>query len=99
MSHKSKLKKKLIIVFALLIVVTIAVEGLFSFYSLNKACNSAIQTEKDKFDMVIKTSVETVIGALDTNHQRYLNGEITNEEEMKIAEGIVRDSRDRKSVV
>ncbi len=93
MSKKLKLKAKLVLFFGLLIVITILVQGLVSYNELNKAHNSTIAAIQSEFDSIIKTSTESVIGVLETNHQRFLDGEITQDEEMQTAKRIIRDSR------
>ena len=90
---KLKIREKLVLIFGLMLLVTIFAQGILSFVKLEKSHNSTIEAVKGEFDAVIKTSVDSVIGVLDTNHQRYLNGEITQKEEMETAEKIVRDTR------
>lgn len=93
MMKKATIKTKLVLFFAILILITVLVQGLLSFIELTKAHNSAIAAEQQKFDAVIKTSVENVISVLEVNHQRFLDGDITHEEEMAAAKKIVRDTR------
>jgi len=93
MFKKLKLRGKLVVFFGLLILITILVQGSLSFIELSKAHDSTIAAVQGEFDAIIRTSVESIIGVLDTNNQRYLDGEITKEQEMEEAKRIVRDSR------
>ncbi len=91
---KSKnLKTKIVLFFGTLIIATILILSMLSFFQLSKSHDAAIEAQKENFDTLIKSSVESLIGALHTNHQRYLDGEITQEEEMATAEKLVRDTR------
>lgn len=93
MIKQANIKTKLVLIFGVLILITVFIQGLVSFVELTKAHNAAIAAEQQKFDSVIKTSTENLISVLDVNHQRYVNGEITHDEEMAAAEKIVRDTR------
>lgn len=93
MIKQVNIKTKLVLIFGSLILITVFIQGLVSFVELTKAHNAAIVAEQQKFDSVIKTSTENLISVLDVNHQRYLNGEITHDEEMAAAKKIVRDTR------
>jgi methyl-accepting chemotaxis protein len=93
MIKNTTIKAKLVLIFSFLIFTTVFIQGLISFIELTKAHNSAITAEQQKFDSVIKTSIENLISVLDVNHQRYLDGEITHDEEMEAAKRIVRDTR------
>nr|WP_315020009.1 methyl-accepting chemotaxis protein [uncultured Aminipila sp.] len=93
MIKQANIKTKLVLIFGVLILITVFIQGLVSFVELTKAHNAAIMAEQQKFDSVIKTSTENLISVLDVNHQRYLNGEITHDEEMSAATKIVRDTR------
>ncbi|QIB70315.1 hypothetical protein Ami103574_13885 [Aminipila butyrica] len=93
MFKQLKIKAKLVLFFGLLILITILVQGIISYVELSKAHNSSIQAEEQKFDTTIQTSVDTVISALSVNHQQYLDGKITQEQEMIQAASIVRDTR------
>ncbi|WP_312648536.1 methyl-accepting chemotaxis protein [Aminipila sp.] len=93
MIKQANIKTKLVLIFGILILITVFIQGLVSFVELTKAHNAAIIAEQQKFDSVIKTSTENLISVLDVNHQRYLNGEITHDEEMAAATKIVRDTR------
>lgn len=92
--HKTgKLKAKIVLIFGSLIVATIFVQSLVSFIQLSKSHNAVIEAKKENFDTLIETSVDNLLGVLDVNHQRYLDGEITYEDEMETAKKIVRDTR------
>ncbi|WP_324825396.1 methyl-accepting chemotaxis protein [Sinanaerobacter sp. ZZT-01] len=93
MIKNTTIKAKLVLIFSFLIFTAVFIQGLISFIELTKAHNSAITAEQQKFDSVIKTSIENLISVLDVNHQRYLDGEITHDEEMEAAKRIVRDTR------
>lgn len=93
MLNRFKMRGKLVLLFGLITIITLAIQGLFCFIQLNKAHNSAIITLQREFDSIIRTGVESIIGVLETNHQRYLDGEITKDQEMESAKKIVRDSR------
>ncbi|WMI79800.1 cache domain-containing protein [Anaerotignum sp. MB30-C6] len=93
MLKKLKMRGKLVVFFGLLMLITIFTQGLVSFIELNKSHGSTIAAVQDEFDAVIRTSVEGLIGSLQANHQRYLDGEITKEEEMETAKKIARDTR------
>lgn len=80
-------------IFGLLLIITIFVQGWLSYVELDEAHDSAIEAVIGEFDAKIVTGVDSIIGVLEVNHQRYLNGVITQKEEMEIAKTIVRDSR------
>ncbi|QHI72772.1 methyl-accepting chemotaxis protein [Aminipila terrae] len=93
MFKQSKLKTKLVVFIGFLLLITVFVQGLISYVELTKAHNASITAEQKKFDAIIQESVETLISTLNVNHQRYLKGEITHEQEMAEAKEIVRDAR------
>ncbi len=93
MLKTAKLKTKIVLFFGALIVATIFIQGLVSFVQLSKSHNETINAHKENFDTLIELSVNNLISVLDVNHQRYLDGEITHEEEMETATKIVRDTR------
>lgn len=93
MLKRLKIREKLVVIFGLLLLITIFVQGALSFVELDKSHNSTIEAVEGEFDAIIRTSVDSMIGVLDANHQRYLNGEITQKEEMENAKKIVRDTR------
>ncbi len=93
MLKTAKLKTKIVLIFGSLIVASIFVQCLISFIQLSKSHNQIIEAEKETFDTIIETSVDNLIGVLNANHQRYLDGEITNLEEMETAKKIVRNTR------
>lgn len=93
MLKTAKLKTKIVLLFGAIILITIFLQGTVSFIQLTKSHNTIINAYKEDFDTLIELSVNNLISVLDVNHQRYLDGEITHEEEMKTAEKIVRDAR------
>ncbi|AMJ40190.1 methyl-accepting chemotaxis protein [Anaerotignum propionicum] len=93
MLKTAKLKTKIVLLFGAIILTTIFIQGMVSFIQLTKSHNATINAYKENFDTLIEVSVDNLISVLDVNHQRYLDGEITHEEEMKAAEKIVRDTR------
>lgn len=93
MLKSAKLKTKIVLFFGALIIATIFIQGLVSFVQLSKSHNETINAQKENFDTIIKVSVDNLISVLDVNHQRYLDGEITHEQEMETATKIVRDTR------
>lgn len=93
MIRKLNIKGKLVLFFGLMSILIITVQCLISFVELSRAHGSAINAVQSEFDTAIKVSVETLIGSLDANHQRYLDGEISQKEEMETAKKIARDAR------
>ncbi|HBB28987.1 MAG TPA: chemotaxis protein [Clostridiales bacterium] len=90
---KFNIKGKLIFIFSIVISITILCFLITSFLTINNAYNFAIKNAEDGFDNIIRTSVESIIGVLEVNHQRYLDGEITEKEAYEDAKKIVRDAR------
>lgn len=93
MLKKLKLREKLVVIFGLLLLITIFVQAFISYVELDRSHDSTIEAVQGEFDAVIRTSVESVIGVLEVNHQRYLDGESTQKEEMEEAKKIIRDAR------
>lgn len=91
--RQQKIRTKLVNFFGALILITVCLESIVSFYELTSVHNTAIAAEEQKFDSIIQTSVQNLISVLDVNHQQYLDGEITEEQEMAQAKKIVRDTR------
>lgn len=91
--RRKKIRTKLVNFFGALILITVLLESLVSFYELTTVHNSAIAAEAQKFDSIIQTSSQNLISVLTINHQRYLDGEITQTQEMAAAKKIVRDTR------
>ena len=92
MIKKLNLKGKLLVFCGLMSILIITAQSVASFFELSRAHESAIKVVASEFDTTIRVSVETLISSLDANHQRYLNGEITQEEEMNTAKKIARDA-------
>ncbi|NCC15558.1 MAG: chemotaxis protein [Clostridia bacterium] len=93
MLKAAKLKTKILLFFGTIIIATIFVQCAVSFIQLTKSHNATIEAHKQNFDTLIQASVDNLLGVLDVNHQRYLDGEITQAEEMETAKKIVRDTR------
>ncbi|HWP50109.1 MAG TPA: methyl-accepting chemotaxis protein [Clostridia bacterium] len=91
--HQTKIRTKLVNFFGALILITVFLESAVSFYELTTVHNSAIAAEEQKFDSIIQTSTQNLISVLTVNHQRRLDGEITEAQEMAGAKKIVRDTR------
>lgn len=91
--NSQKLRTKLIKFFGGLIIITVLLVSTIAFYELTTAHNSAIIVEQQKFDSIIQVSTQNLISVLTVNHQRYLDGEITQEQEMEFAKKIVRNTR------
>jgi methyl-accepting chemotaxis protein len=60
---------------------------------LNRAYQNWIDSRYQCFDANIKTVVESLVSALETNYKRYENGEITEQAARRNAESTVRDTR------
>ena len=90
---KSSLKRKTLLLTAVLMLVVIIIQFIMAFIFLDDAFDQDIAYVKYGFDANIKTAVDTLVSALDKNHQQYLNGLISMEAEIEIAESIVRDTR------
>lgn len=90
---KSKIKKKLFIIYAILSFTIVFSFILTLFFTLNKAYNTAIDNAKNGFDNIIKTSIDNTISTLNINYQRYLDGEISENEAYETAVKLVRDAR------
>lgn len=88
-----KLRNKLVICVGILLFFTVCILSLFSALSLNSAYNRTIEVTNEKLDQMIKSQVECMIGVLQANYDRYLNGEITEEEAKANAKSIVRSTR------
>lgn len=87
------LHKKLLLSVSILIVFTIFISSIITYVFLNSSYNRVIEVVNEKMDLLIKTQVECIVEVLNVNYQRYLNGEITQDEAVEQAEQIVRNSR------
>jgi len=76
-----------------LIVVFVAILSTLSIVNLSRALNAEIVAAKDGFDNNIRIALETLVSALDINHQMYLNGHISEEASMETALRLVRETR------
>ncbi len=87
------LKSKLITVTSLLIFVTIIMLSLISYTSLSSAYSRSVEATEAKLDQIIQSQVDGMVGVLQANYQRYLDGEITQSEAMQTAKTLVRNTR------
>ena len=90
---KSSLRRKTLLLTAILMLAVIVILLAMSFFFLDSAFEQDINYIKYSFDANIKTAVETLISALENNYRLYLDGVITQEAAMEIAERIVRETR------
>lgn len=87
------IQKKLIAAVTLLMAVVVCVQAVLSYEDLERAYNTAISVQRDTFDTVAKSEVESVITALQANYKRFQDGEISEIESWNTAKSIVRDTR------
>ena len=78
---------------AIIMVAVIVILAVVSDVYLNNAYDEVIEYAEFEFDANIKTAVETLISALQVNHQLYLDGLISMNTAQEIAKNIVRDAR------
>ena len=90
---KSGLKKKTLLLTGAVMLILIVVQLILSFFFLNDVLSQEKMYVERSFDTNIKTAVETIVNALEQNHQLYLDGIITEEVSIEIAKKIVRDTR------
>ncbi|MDR0468400.1 MAG: diguanylate cyclase [Peptococcaceae bacterium] len=90
---KSSLKRKTLLLTGLLVLVIILIQFILSFRFLDIAFDQYIAAVEYGFDANIRTAVETLVSALEQNHQLYLDGVISEETSIDIASKMVRDSR------
>lgn len=90
---KMHLREKLVFSVGALLIGTVVILSAISLFSLHRAYDNLIESTKGNFDMRIYTAVENIKGVLEANHQRYLDGEITEHEAVENAKKIVRDTR------
>lgn len=88
-----KLRGKLVACVGILILATVVILCVFSSVSLNNAYNRTVQVTNEKLDQMIKSQVECMVGVLQANYDRYVNGEITEEQARENAEYLVRSTR------
>lgn len=88
-----KLRGKLVTCAGILILSTVLILCIFSSVSLNIAYSRTIQVTNEKLDQMIKSQVECMVGVLQANYDRYLNGEISEEQAKENAENLVRSTR------
>lgn len=90
---KLKLRGKLISSTGALIFVAVLLISSLSYLSLQRAYDKNIQATKEKLDQIIQSQVECMIGVLQAEYDKYLSGDITEEEAMENAKYIVRTTR------
>jgi len=90
---RSGLRRKTLLPTGILMVAIIIVLSTVALIELNMTYDQVISSTEEGFDTVTRVAVETVIGALKANHQQYLDGELSLDEEMDNAKRIVRDAR------
>ena len=90
---KLKLRGKLIFSIGILIFITVLLLTSLSYLSLRRAYDKNIEAENEKLDQIIKSQVECMIGVLQAEYDKYLNGDLTEEEAMENAKYIVRTTR------
>lgn len=87
------LKTKLVLLVSILLIGSIIVISAISYVKMNSAYNGNISELQNGFDTKIKTAVEDLVSVLQVNYQRYLDGEITEQQALENAKKIVRDTR------
>jgi methyl-accepting chemotaxis protein len=87
------LRLKMVVSTGILITVIIALLSVLSLFELESTSAMAIAAQKDDFDNNIRVAVQTVIGSLQANHQRFLDGQISEDAAIETAKNIVRDAR------
>ncbi len=90
---KLKLRGKLILSIGILIFLAVFLLSLLSNISLRIAYDKVIVAEKEKLDQIIQSQVECMIGVLQAEYDKYLAGQISEEEAMENAKDIVRSTR------
>ena len=90
---KSGLKRKTLLLTGVLMLAVIVIQLVLSYSFLDIAFDHDIAYVKYGFDANIKTAVDTLVSALEQNHQLYLDGILTKEAAIEVAEKIVRDTR------
>lgn len=90
---KLHLKAKLILFISVLLISIVFVQSFLSYQSLSTAYDTIAASTQESLDTLIKTEVQSVIGVLTENYDRYKNGEITEQVALENAKKIVRDTR------
>lgn len=91
--HGLQVKGKLILYASVLVLSTIFILSAIFYVSLNRAYQNWIDASYQSFDQNIKTATENLVSVLEVNYERYINGEISEQEARENAESIVRDTR------
>lgn len=90
---KLRLKSKLVLAFGILISCIILIQSFLSYQSLSAAYGKIADSTMQSLDALIKTEVQSIIGVLTVDYNRYKSGEITEQEALETARKIVRDTR------
>lgn len=93
LKFKMQIKEKLALFIGVLLGTVILLLSAISYFNLDKAYKQAISAKQDDYDSRIKVAVESIIGVLNVNYERYLNGEITEQDALESAKKILRDTR------
>lgn len=91
--HALQVRGKLIVFVSIIIFLTISASTVISYISLNRAYQNLIDESYQSFDSNIKIAVENLVSILETNYQRYENGQISETEAEENAKSIVRNAR------
>ncbi|MEG6513932.1 cache domain-containing protein [Desulforamulus ruminis] len=91
--HKLQMKGKLALFIGVLLTGTILLLSAISYINLDRAYRQSVKATEQAYDNKIKTALESMIGVLNVNYQRYLDGEITEQQALESAKKIVRDTR------
>ncbi|MCL1832736.1 MAG: methyl-accepting chemotaxis protein, partial [Oscillospiraceae bacterium] len=89
----SSLRGKITFSTGAIIIAMITTLSLLFLFELRAVNKMVVETTEEGFDDNIRVAVQTVIGALNVNHQMFLDGEITEDEAIDAAKSIVRDTR------
>ncbi|WP_411677288.1 methyl-accepting chemotaxis protein [Caproicibacter sp.] len=90
---KLRLKSKLVLSFSILISCIILIQSFLSYQSLNAAYKTISDSTMQGLDTLIKTEVQSMIGVLTANYNRYKSGKISEQEAVEAAKTLVRNTR------
>ncbi len=88
-----QLKGKLMLFVGVVLLSTILMLCGIAYAALDSAYGKLVASVEHEFDSNMKLAAQNIISVLDVNHQRYLNGEITEQEAINSAKTILRDTR------
>lgn len=88
-----KLRVRLTMNVSILIFATIVILTLISSIFLSRAYNQVLDATHEKLDQMIQSQVECMVGVLQTNYDRFKNGEISEEAALENAKYLVRSTR------